>query len=173
MKYYKTYNFSRASESLSRASENWISLALRGKSLQKLMSCPEMFLKLGDLARILCPNSHQESTRQHWSKNTRALRLCGGPVQKVSACSSNFWTPHLLCFSSVAWYGFEVPSKDKNSIWLPYHEVRDIWNSGNVHVPLWQGEANIFKEISWGNLPLATAPELKKKASWSSRPQVK
>ena len=40
MKYYKTYNFSRASESWSRASKNWISLALRGKSLQKLTSCP-------------------------------------------------------------------------------------------------------------------------------------
>ena len=46
MKYYKTYNFSRASESWSRASENWISLALRGKSLQKLMSCPADFVSL-------------------------------------------------------------------------------------------------------------------------------
>ena len=42
MKYYKIiiYNFSRASESWSRTSENWISLALRGKLLQKLTSCP-------------------------------------------------------------------------------------------------------------------------------------
>ena len=44
MKYYKTYNFSRASESWRWASENWISLALRGKLLQKLTSCPVLLV---------------------------------------------------------------------------------------------------------------------------------
>ena len=35
--------FWRAGESWSRASENWISLALLGKSPQKLMSCPDLY----------------------------------------------------------------------------------------------------------------------------------
>ena len=35
MKHYKTYNFSQAGESQSRASECWISLTLPGKSSQK------------------------------------------------------------------------------------------------------------------------------------------
>ena len=47
MKYYNIiiYNFSRASESWSGASENWISLALWGMSLQKLTSCPDLDTK--------------------------------------------------------------------------------------------------------------------------------
>ena len=135
MKHYKTYTFTRADKNWSRASESWILLALLGKSLQKLMSCPVLYNCFSSKKLHQTPVFHFISGR--------GMFLC---VSMQSLLY--FLLSSLLCM--VLRVTVKCPIMKTSKLWTP---SINTFSQTHLYVLHWEKTSEMWTSLMWTLLP--------------------